>query len=312
MSGDKIQEKCAVCASYLFDDDDVVYCPDCGAPHHRDCYNAIGHCGFEQLHGTNLQYKRPTTVENESKTKVDATTSNDKTTCKMCGEEFNRDENSCPNCNTPNMTKMGGRFFTLDLLGGVPPEMDLGDGVTADDAKKFVITNTTRYIPKFASFKVGTKTSWNWIALLSPCGWFMSRKMYLMGCIFGALQVAFTMLLMPFYKAISFIDFSTVTNYMQQSQLIAENIDKIGYTVIVIAVIGVLLDLILGISAAAFGDLIYKKHVISKVKDINADIQTDKMNEFRKKGGVNIFTGVLGYMIVSRLPNIIAILMGIL
>ncbi len=311
MSTDKIQEKCAVCASYLFDDDDVVCCPTCGAPHHRDCYSAVGHCGFEQLHGTNLQYKRPT-VEKEPEIKVEATTDNDKATCKMCGEEYDRGENSCPNCNTPNIERAGGRFFALDLLGGVPAEMNLGDGVTADEAKKFVVTNTHRYIPKFASFKAGKKISWNWIALLSPCSWFISRKMYLIGSIFGALQIAFTMLLMPFYKAINFIDFSSAANYMQQSALIVENLDKIGYTVFIIASIGMLLDFILRIISAVFGDLIYKNHVISKVKDINDNAEADKITEFRKKGGVNIFAGLAAYFIISRLPAMLAVLIGIL
>ena len=49
-------QKCPVCHAYLFDDDDVVFCPICGAPHHRDCYNAIGHCALEDKHGTDEQY----------------------------------------------------------------------------------------------------------------------------------------------------------------------------------------------------------------------------------------------------------------
>ena len=35
------EEQCVVCHAYLFSDDDVVYCPECGAPHHRECYNGI-------------------------------------------------------------------------------------------------------------------------------------------------------------------------------------------------------------------------------------------------------------------------------
>ena len=49
---------CALCHAYLFEEDDVVYCPVCGAPHHRECYNSIGHCALEQLHGTEQQYDK--------------------------------------------------------------------------------------------------------------------------------------------------------------------------------------------------------------------------------------------------------------
>ena len=47
---------CAGCKAYLFEEDDIVYCPVCGAPHHRECYNRTGHCALEELHGTENEY----------------------------------------------------------------------------------------------------------------------------------------------------------------------------------------------------------------------------------------------------------------
>lgn len=41
---------CPVCRIPFKDDDDVVVCPECGTPHHRDCYKQIGRCGVEQYH----------------------------------------------------------------------------------------------------------------------------------------------------------------------------------------------------------------------------------------------------------------------
>ena len=49
-------KQCQLCNAYLFEDDDVVFCPECGAPHHRECYNSLGHCALEHLHGTDQQY----------------------------------------------------------------------------------------------------------------------------------------------------------------------------------------------------------------------------------------------------------------
>ena len=37
-------EKCAACDKVFTDDDDVVVCPDCGSPHHRECYKAENKC----------------------------------------------------------------------------------------------------------------------------------------------------------------------------------------------------------------------------------------------------------------------------
>lgn len=67
----QLPDKCPICGSYLFSDDDIVYCPDCGAPHHRDCWNAVGHCGLLKDHGSENEYK-PHKSEEESKDKGDS------------------------------------------------------------------------------------------------------------------------------------------------------------------------------------------------------------------------------------------------
>ncbi len=299
-------EKCAVCKAYLFAEDDVVYCPECGAPHHRDCYSSIGHCALEEFHGTENQYKKPEPPKEEPKE-----TSHTTITCGMCGEKYDINEDACPECDTPNMSKMGGRYVTFDFLGGVNPKTDLGDGVTADEAKKFVANNTHRYIPKFLGFKSGKRASWNWLAFLTPCGWLMSRKMYLLGAIIGAIQIAFTMLKVPFTAAVNQLDFSAATNYVESTNIILENFSSIGLTAFYTAFIGVILDLIIRIVVAVFGDLIYKNRVISKIAEINLQSE-NKAEDYRKKGGVSIIAGVLGYFAVTELPTLIAYTLGML
>ena len=43
-------EKCPVCNQEFKDGDDIVTCPVCGTPHHRECYKKIGHCFNEDKH----------------------------------------------------------------------------------------------------------------------------------------------------------------------------------------------------------------------------------------------------------------------
>ncbi|MBQ7654597.1 MAG: hypothetical protein IJS17_05950 [Clostridia bacterium] len=31
-------EKCSFCGETFKEDDKIVVCPECGAPHHKDCY----------------------------------------------------------------------------------------------------------------------------------------------------------------------------------------------------------------------------------------------------------------------------------
>lgn len=51
--------KCPVCNQPLREDQDVVICPECGAPYHRECYRQAGHCLFEDKHGTGFEYRAP-------------------------------------------------------------------------------------------------------------------------------------------------------------------------------------------------------------------------------------------------------------
>lgn len=305
------EEKCSVCQAYLFEDDDIVYCPECGAPHHRDCYNSVGHCGLEQYHGTEKQYKRPQNETAQQAVREQPEVKDDiETVCQMCGKGFDRDSAQCPNCGAPNISKLGGRFIEIDLLGGVPADMDLGDGVTANEAKMFVATNTQRYIPKFADFKLGKKASWNWAAFLFPCAWFASRKMYSKAALIGTFQVAFSMLTFPFQRAISFLDFSGAKNDAQSIGIIMQILDKVGTLAFVAALVSSIFALILRIVCAIFADYSYRNRVISAVTEIKKSIE-DPIVSYRRRGGMSLTAALIGLMAVQYLPAIFAMLIGI-
>ena len=51
---------CPVCGQPFQEGDDIVVCPECGAPHHRACYKQLGHCAMEQqLHPQHLSWQNP-------------------------------------------------------------------------------------------------------------------------------------------------------------------------------------------------------------------------------------------------------------
>lgn len=41
---------CPVCRKKFTDTDDIVVCPECGTPHHRECYLNNGKCALEEIH----------------------------------------------------------------------------------------------------------------------------------------------------------------------------------------------------------------------------------------------------------------------
>lgn len=302
---------CVRCHAYLFDDDDVVYCPVCGAPHHRECYNELGHCGLEVLHGTDKQYDKLKAAEetvpaDEAERGHTGENAEGEITCQMCHESYDFSLNACPKCGAPNVAKAGGSFVNFDFLGGVPADCDIGEGVTAEEAKRLVAANTPRYIPKFAVLNKKNRTSWNWMAFLFPCEWMLSRKMYKNGVAAGLLTVMASILYLPLSNAIYNLGYVGNETYTDIIGNAAEHISDIGAAVMVFAVLGFVLNLAIRIVSGVFGDYLYKTYTIDTVKLIRAE-SDDADYDYRKRGGVNMFLFLIGFMAVEYLPSIIAV-----
>lgn len=300
---------CVRCHAYLFPEDDIVYCPVCGAPHHRECYNQLGHCALEEFHGTDRQYDKVKAREEEQAAAEMPNTGENAEgliTCQMCHEKYDFALNACPKCGAPNIAKAGGSFVNFDFLGGVPADYDIGEGITADEAKRFVAANTPRYIPKFAVLNAKNKLSWNWLAFLFPCGWMLSRKMYKNGIIAGLLTVISSLFYLPFMNAINNLGTTPGETQAQIMQSIYEHLPKMGAAVIAALLAGFVLNIAVRILSALFGDYLYKQYAISSIKTIRAESE-DMDYDYRKKGGVNIFLFLLGTMAVQYLPALIGI-----
>lgn len=317
MSGEKEKISCSVCRAYLFDEDDVVYCPECGAPHHRDCYMNIGHCALEEFHGTENQYDKVREKEREEAEKTKEAEPikeeappkfRDAVVCPNCQNTYPSIMQRCPRCGAVNPQSgapRGGMPFPMfDLLGGIPKDMDLGEGVTADEAKQFVISNTPRYIPKFAAMKVGTKISWNWLAFLLPSAWYMSRKMYAKGILSIILLVACALLTLPLASSIVLPESSAMMG-MESQTAIMQSVLSAGKPQLILAIIGFVLEIGFKIFIGMFADLHYRNHVIDTVSAIkkNSESITEDM---RKKGGLSFWGLFIGFFAVQYLPTVIA------
>ena len=76
---------CEGCGRPLALTDDIVVCPDCGAPYHRECYEKLGRCIHTPTHGAGYEWTFPY--------KDDALR-----TCPSCGERTLRTEERCRCC----------------------------------------------------------------------------------------------------------------------------------------------------------------------------------------------------------------------
>ncbi len=311
-------KKCACCNAYLFPDDDVVFCPECGAPHHRSCYNHLGHCALEADHGTENQYKPEETVEKKAENKENDENNSFKSThssvmikCPNCSNQYPVSEKKCPNCGEENRIPFGSKVMTFDFLGGVPEDFDIGEGVTAGEAKEFVLSNTHRFIPKFARMRDGSKASFNLLAFFFPGAWMLSRKMYKLGTFISALTIALNALVLPFYSAMRDVVPTEVSeNYSSLALFVSENMQLFNKAVFFSAMVSGLLYLVLMFVVGIFGDYFYKKHVISSVVDIKENSE-DREFDTRKRGGASLLLFILGVFATRYLPAIIASLAGL-
>ena len=56
---DYSNHSCPVCKKVFEKGDDIVVCPLCGAPHHRECYEVENRCFFEDKHKESVNYFCP-------------------------------------------------------------------------------------------------------------------------------------------------------------------------------------------------------------------------------------------------------------
>lgn len=186
---DYIGEKCLICNKPFKVGDDIVVCPECGTPYHRECYNKEGKCVNEVLHTTHQSWK----ATHDKNSSDDSTENTIK--CPVCGEENSSDTIFCKKCGNPLGINKSGDNASFD--GQIPPfisqmmnattenkftpESDI-DGVKLKEYSTYVGSNPLYYMTNFIRFgKYNRKVSVNLTAFLFPEYYFIYRKMYLIG-----------------------------------------------------------------------------------------------------------------------------------
>lgn len=88
---------CDGCGLPLREDDDIVVCPECGTPQHRECYKKENCCVNKHRHGEDFEWKSdsapaPIQAHTESKTEEEMLP------CPSCGHMNPKDAKRCESC----------------------------------------------------------------------------------------------------------------------------------------------------------------------------------------------------------------------
>lgn len=302
---------CPVCKKAFCQDDDVVVCPVCGTPHHRECYKNIGHCANLSWHSQNKSFDEEyadTQKENEAQ--------NDEKRviiCPRCQEENSNGEIFCKKCGLPislndrvhsaNMNGAGGPTFMQGMGGFVKinPDEKL-DGVEVWKLSAVVKQNQLRFIPTFKLFsQKKTKINFNFCAFFFSMFYLLYRRVYSWG-----IWALIAQLILAIPSAIlNFTNESLTAMFGAEVDFGLMLNDEQTRLLMILAYIAMALSFVVELLIGLFANYLYYKKCLRLSENI--DSETDGSREAFlqtafKKGGVNNFVVIIigaAYMLVS-------------
>lgn len=328
---------CPVCNNTFEKGDDVVVCPICGTPHHRDCYEEVGHCFNLNRHRENYDYRRECEVNSENTEEVvcafcGAKNPADSKFCNACGKPIGVNQNpsyQAPPQPAPPQPEGGtnpqggfGGTFVMDPLGGVKADEDIGEGVKASEAAKFVKASTPYYVPQFKQLKERGRTRFSFVGFIFSGGWMLYRKMYKLGAVFTAFLALLTLgdLYISIYHQDSVLAISELYNQMLKGMVTNYSLNIYGalgdffaslnteqLIICIASTVISLLMILVRVICGIFGNRWYYKHTIKTVRKIKNTSASDKDADTKLniKGGVNIplaISLIASYYILIYLP----------
>ncbi len=168
--------KCVHCHKEFANDDRVVVCPTCGAPHHRECYDEIGHCGEEHLHGSEGAYF---VKEEERRKRINQQRTG--AACEGCGAAMYVEDTQCSQCGKEvirdKQVPVGSVFASQST--SPPLTGDPVDGVTEKELATYIGFSSKYFILRFRAMANNQRVPQvNLAAFLLGFIYFFYRKMY--------------------------------------------------------------------------------------------------------------------------------------
>lgn len=284
---------CPACRKPLTDQDDVVICPECGAPYHRACYQKEGRCIFYKEHGPGFEYQNPAAEASESK-KVERNDSN--VVCRACGATNNASNIFCEKCGVPlraanqqyqGASAQGG--FNPGAFGVYGPGMNMQgeiDDIPKADWARYIGKSSDQYLYRMTQqnmrkSKIGVVLS---AFFLGPY-YFAYRKMW------GWAALSFVLYIL-----------ATVPTYLG---FMVDNANPLvgGLsvdTVTLISQIVSFVNLAVRLVFSLFGTYLYRQNAGKKIKALRSTHPGDAEYQaaLQKKGGVSI-VGVVVVVLVT-------------
>ncbi|MDE5973269.1 MAG: DUF2628 domain-containing protein [Eubacterium sp.] len=336
-------EKCPVCDKLFNESDDIVICPHCATPHHRECYNQLGHCANKEKHKDGFDYRAEQKESSAQHTddgfanEQPQKNSSTKTVCRSCGAEIDKSAPFCNHCGERQLNPVYEKFSPVfnqefsDNAGKYADSDTSIDGVSAEDVAITVKTNTSRFLPKFVKNK---KISWNWAGFIFGPYYLFFRKMYKEGIVALAAGLIANLFVSGFYleKSTAVMNF-ILSHAKTPEEILAltsnppEELLKLTEAVMPMYLILGAVTIVIGIVVAMFADSFYRSKVLKVIKKVDenlndgssiivqdnmfapqADLNQEDMRKLylSKLGGTSIFSPIAAYCVLEIIMSIIS------
>lgn len=302
-------QSCPVCGKAFAETDDIVACPVCGAPHHRACWTASGHCHFEATHGTPEQWTRPKPAEETEP----------RNRCPNCGADNAEHAEFCSHCGRTlnakdwSSTEQPPQYghsapyheytpfrVTFDPLGGVPRGETFDGDVTAEELAVCVGGNTSYYLPRFRRLEQGSSVQWNWAAFLITPYWLLYRKQY----VAGGLTCLFFLVSNLLMNAILYM--SGANGTVTYEEMAALALDA-GFapSILLLSAAALGIRLLFGL----FANRLYLSSCLKKVRRVRESDPGEFLPSLRRAGGVSFLWGSIAYFGLSFVSSLLSTLL---
>ncbi len=305
---------CDGCAQAMHENEDIVVCPECGTPQHRECYKKNNMCVNAHLHVEGFDWREANTPLSEPAPEKEPEKAN--------SVPILSTENGIPDIPLP--------VFNADSIiidGQKLNADDEFDGVKIRDAVTYTQVNSVRYIKKFLKNK-GKKVflSWNWGAFFFTPAWFFYRKLYKAGAFFLTFAVAATLIAAPYASTIAEaytalepfenamydtllaffknMNDTTAEAFMTAFFAYAEQFRPIVPYILIVDSI----TFVLPCSAAAImANSLYRNKMLEDIRIARKATNDPNIQKYSllRRGGVSVLAGFAAIMAESYLPSVI-------
>ena len=321
--------KCPVCNREFISGDDIVVCPECGTPHHRDCYNYVGKCVNSGLHKTDFVFNKNAEKPVNKEKAPEAEKAPIGAFFPIESVKPDREQN-----------KEGQPFLPFGAVPELTNEYDAQaetiEGESLGDVAAAVRNNIPRFVKVFKKFEDSKKKfNWNWCAFFFGSLYYFYRKMYK----YAISLIAFSAMLLISFEYLlvklapktmeimqEIVNLASQNKANEANAKLAEMQSASDFGTVTLITYGFFTAiLILRIFEALYADKLYKTTVVTLVKYVRtqlaegasftaplagmneANLSQEQMKRYylSSKGGVSIFAPVAAFLAVDFLLRII-------